>query len=67
MTPAADHSLYANVQVPFTEEELDRIEQEPCDWSLEEILAELESKGGTKEGESKNRPDEELPDGGVQG
>jgi hypothetical protein len=44
ISPAVDPSLYRTVQVPFTEEELDRFEQEPGGRSLAEILADLERK-----------------------
>ena len=43
-TPVEDRSLYAGVEVPFTEEELDRFEQEPGGRSLAEILADLGKK-----------------------
>jgi hypothetical protein len=42
--PVADRSLYQTVKVPFTEEELDRFEQEPGGRSLAEILADLEKR-----------------------
>ena len=48
--------LYENVEVPFTDEELDRIEQEPGGRSLAEILAGLEKQ-----------PDTFGPNGGVAG
>jgi hypothetical protein len=40
--PVGDKSLYEQVQVPFTEEELERFENEPGGRSLAEILADLE-------------------------
>ena len=42
--PVVDRALYGRVPVPFTEEELDRFEQEPGGRPLAEILAELEKK-----------------------
>ena len=42
--PVADRSLYEGVEIPFTEEELDRFEQEPGGRPLAEILADLEKK-----------------------
>jgi hypothetical protein len=42
--PVADRSLYDQVEVPFTDEELDRFEQEPGGRSLAEILADLEKR-----------------------
>lgn len=44
VSPVVDRSLYQRVQVPFTEEELDRFEQEPGGRSLAEILADLEKR-----------------------
>lgn len=44
VSPAVDPSLYRTVKVPFTEEELDRFEQEPGGRTLAEILADLERK-----------------------
>jgi hypothetical protein len=41
-SPVGDRALY--VEVPFTDEELDRFEQEPGGRSLAEILADLEKK-----------------------
>ena len=43
-SPVADRALYDSVKVPFTDEELDRFEQEPGGRSLAEILADLEKK-----------------------
>src|SRR2546425_3495040 len=43
-TPVEDRSLYERVEVPFSEEELDRFEQEPGGRTLAEILADLERK-----------------------
>ncbi len=40
--PVVDRTLYERVQVPFTNEELDRFEQEPGGRSLAEILTDLE-------------------------
>ncbi len=37
-------SLYREVEVPFTEEDLDRFEQEPGGRSLDEILKDLEKR-----------------------
>ena len=42
--PAADERLYRSVQVPFTDEELDRFEQEPGGRSLAEIISDLENE-----------------------
>ena len=43
-TPVGDRSLYKNVKVPFTEEELNRFEQEPGGRALAEILSDLEKR-----------------------
>ncbi len=47
-TPPGEHpkesSLYRDVEVPFTDEELDRFEQEPGGRSLDEILKDLEKR-----------------------
>jgi hypothetical protein len=43
-SPAVDRSLYDKVKVPFTDEELDRFEQELGGRSLAEILADLEKR-----------------------
>jgi hypothetical protein len=37
-------SLYQDVEVPFTDEELDRFENEPGGHTLEEILRDLEER-----------------------
>jgi hypothetical protein len=42
--PAVDRSLYEGLQVPFSDEELDRFEREPGGRSLPEILADLEGR-----------------------
>ena len=42
-TPVADRSLYENVEVPFTSEELDRFEHEPGGLPLKDILTDLEN------------------------
>src|SRR4051794_5048301 len=42
--PVVSQSTYAGVKVPFTDEELDRFEQEPGGRSLVEILADLEKR-----------------------
>ena len=42
-TPVADRSLYDNVEIPFTSEELDRFEQEPGGRPLKDILTDLEN------------------------
>ena len=42
-TPVADRSLYENVEVPFTSEELDRFENEPGGRPLKDILTDLEN------------------------
>jgi hypothetical protein len=42
--PTVNRSAYQSVEVPFTDEELDRFEQEPGGRSLAEILADLERK-----------------------
>jgi hypothetical protein len=42
--PSRDRSLYATAQVPVTEAELDRAEQQPGGRTLAEILADLESR-----------------------
>jgi hypothetical protein len=34
-------SLYRDIEVPFTDEELDRFEQEPGGYTLDEILKDL--------------------------
>ena len=42
--PSRARSLDESLEVPFSEEELDRFEQEPGGRSLAEILADLEKK-----------------------
>ena len=42
--PATDRRLYQDVQVPFSNEDLDRFEREPGGRSLAEILADLEQQ-----------------------
>ena len=42
--PSRDRSLYESMEVPFSEEDLDRFEQEPGGRSLGESLADLEKK-----------------------
>ena len=42
-TPMADRSLYENVEIPFTAEELDRFENEPGGRPLKDILTDLEN------------------------
>jgi hypothetical protein len=42
--PVVGRALYGRVPVPFTEEELDRFEQEPGGRPLADILADLEKK-----------------------
>ncbi len=37
-------SLYRDIEVPFTDEDLDRFEQEPGDYTLDEILKDLEKR-----------------------
>jgi hypothetical protein len=37
-------SLYQDVEVPFTDEDLDRFEQEPGGYTLDEILKDLEKR-----------------------
>ena len=44
VTPAPGRSLYDTVQVPFTEEELDQVEQDLSGRTLAEILADLEKQ-----------------------
>ncbi len=46
--PSAKSSLYAEIQVPFTEEELDQAEKEPGGYTLAEILAHLETLSCSK-------------------
>jgi hypothetical protein len=47
-TPHVGHparpGLHGDIEVPFTEEELDRFEQEPGGRSLDEILKDLEAR-----------------------
>lgn len=43
-SPAVDRSEYDNVEIPFTEEQLQQFEQEPGGRSLAEILADLEKR-----------------------
>jgi len=42
--PVVNRSLYEGVQVSFSEDELNRFEQEPGGRSLADILADLEKK-----------------------
>lgn len=42
--PSRDRALYAEVEIPFSEEELQRAEQEPGGRTLAEILADLEKR-----------------------
>jgi len=44
-TPAVDHSIYDNVEEPFSREELDRFEKEPGSRPLKEILDDLQGQG----------------------
>jgi hypothetical protein len=43
-TPAGDRFLYKTVEVPFTEEELNRFEQEPGGRALAEILTDIRTR-----------------------
>ena len=42
-TPVANQTLYEDVEVPFTSEELDRFENEPGGLPLKDILTDLEN------------------------
>ena len=42
-TPAEDRSLYEGVEIPFTEEELRRAEQETESYTTEEVLEYLKN------------------------
>jgi hypothetical protein len=43
-TPVTDRSLYEGLQIPFTEEELQRRERQEGGRTLKEILADLEQR-----------------------
>jgi hypothetical protein len=42
-TPAADHTLYQGIEVPFNEEEIRQAEEETESYTTKEVLAHLES------------------------
>lgn len=58
--PPDDHSLKASegrgIEVPFTEEDLDRFEQEPGGCSLDEILEDLEMRSSASPSFGNRRP-----------